>query len=782
MFSLKHALRSLLKTPGITAVAVLIVALGIGAAASMFSIVNALVLRPIALPNPDRLAVIYETHLERNVPQFSVSIPNYIDWTARTQSWESLAAGTERAMNLTGGAEPEVMQVRLVTASFLPTLGVTPFIGRAFTEAEDRPGGEKVAILSAAVWQRRFGASPQVLGQSIELDGTPFTVVGVVAGDAIPVAFEILLPLAPDPAAEDRMDHYLEVFGRLKAGVSLARADAEMKAVAAAISEGLREADRGWSTTIVPLEREVVGNDVRRGIYLLLGAVGLLLLITCANLSNLLLVRTSARAHALSIRTALGASRWQIVRQLAEESLLITFTGGLLGVLAVTWIIDTLHALPLPRAAEISLDYRVLAVAGLATLVTGLLAGAGPALRASRTNPQDALRSRSPRSGGSARLRDSLVVSQVALSLVLLVGAALLARSFWRLLQVNPGFDSEQTVTLALRPTVNAVQFYDAVDREVSALPGVERVGSISRLPLTAGNTQNEIHAVGPAAVPAGQSVQASWRLIHGDYFGALQIPLLRGRDFRGMTRIEARSSMVISASLARALWGDEDPLGHQIDRAGGRYTVIGVVGDVRSQQLGVESMPAFYLSIQRFIYGPQSLVVRTRGETAPLIAALRETIRKIDPTVPVFRIQTMNDVRAASLQQERLLIALLSGFAGVALFLAALGTYGVVAFTVQQRTSEIGIRIAIGAQTSDVLRLVLGQSLRLVGFGILLGLAGSVATARVLSSLLYETEAVDIPSYLFAALTLTAAALLAALIPARKASRIDPLLALRTD
>ncbi len=782
MSDLKFALRSLFKTPGITAVAVLIVALGIGAAAAMFSIVNALVLRPIALPEPDRLAVVYETHLERNLPQFSVSIPNYLDWTTRAQSWTSLAASTERAMNLTGGSEPEVMQVRMVTASFFPTLGVTPGLGRSFSEAEDSPGGEKVALLSTALWQRRFGAVPSVLGQSIQLDGAPYTIVGVIAGDAIPVGFDILIPLAPNPATEDRMDHYLEVFGRLKPDITLAQADAEMKTIASSISDGLRETDRGWSTTIVPLEREVVGDSVRRGIYVLLGAVGVLLLITCANLSNLVLVRTSTRAHALAIRTALGACRWQIVRQLAAESLLLTAAGGLVGVLAVTWVIEAMHALPLPRAAEISLDYRVLAVACFATLVTGLLASAGPALRASRANPQDALRGRSPRSGQNVRLRDSMVVAQVALSLMLLVGAALLARSFWRLLQVNPGFDPEQTVTLALRPTTNAVQYYDAVEREVAALPGVERVGSISRLPLTAGNTQNDIYAVGPAAIPAGQSVQASWRLIHGDYFGTLRIPLLRGRDFRGMTRIEARSSMVISASLARALWGDEDPLGSQIDRAGGRYTVIGVVGDVRSQQLGMESMPSFYLSIQRFTYGPQSLVVRTSGEIAPLIAALRETIRKVDPTVPIFRIQTMNDVRAASLQQESLLIALLGSFAGVALFLAALGTYGVVAFTVQQRTSEIGIRIAIGAQTSDVLRLVLGQSLRLAGLGILLGIAGSLAASRVLSSLLYETGATDLPSYLFATLALMSAALLAALIPARNATRVDPMVALRND
>jgi putative ABC transport system permease protein len=792
---MKHAFRQLAKSPGYTAFAVLIVAIGIGAATAMFSAVNALVLRPIPLPEPERIVVVYETNLARDLPQFSSSIPNYADWKARSQSWESLAAVASRAMNLTGGAgtEPELVQVRTVTANFLPTLGLAPMRGRNFREEEDRPGGAKVAIISAAFWERRLGGAPDVLNQTLTLDGVAYTIIGVTPqGAVLPLELEIAIPLATDPAKVERMNHYIDVFGRLKRGVTLTQADAEMKTLAAQIFAELPQEDRGWSTRLVPLAQEVVGDGVRKGLYVLLGAVGVLLLIACANLSNLMLVRASARAHEIAIRTALGASRWRVIRQLVTESLLVTAVGGLAGVLLALWAIDALRALPLPRAVEISLDLRVLAAACATTLLTGLLAGAGPALKASQARPQEALKGRAPRSGHRSPLRDTMVVAQIALSLTLLVGAALLVRSFWRLLQVNPGFNSEGVVTLSLRPTGNAPRFYDQVHERVAALPGVASVGSISRLPLTAGSTQNNIFPVGPAAIPPGATVQANWRLIHGDYFSAMQIPLLRGRDFRGLPAPEARTSMVISVALARALWGDEDPIGREIDRAGGRFKVIGVVGDVRSQQLGVAPKATFYMSIHRFTYGPQTLAVRLAPSTsgaaakpAPLgslVTALRHTIRQIDPNVPIFQVQAMDELRADSLRQERIVITLLGGFAGVALLLSALGTYGVIAFTVQQRTVEIGIRLAIGAQAGDVLRLILGHGARLAALGIVLGVAGALAASRVLATQLYETSTHDLTSYALAAFALAAAALLAAWLPARRATRVDPIRALRSE
>jgi predicted permease len=400
MHDLRYAFRSLAKTPGFSAVAVLIVALGIGAATAMFSTVNALVLRPVALPDSDRLAVVYETNLPRNVPRFSVSYPNYRDWCDRSRSWTSLAAVGWRAMNLTGGGDPELVNVRPMTANFLPTLGLTPSLGRGFLDEEDRPGHNHVAIVSHAFWQRRLGGPADAIGQSLTLDGTSYAIVGVMpAGAFFPGNLEIAIPLVGRPGDDRRYEHELEVYGRLKPGITLDQADTEMKAIAAQLYSGFSDTDRSWRTGIAPLAREIVGPDLRTALYVLLGAVGLLLLGACANLSNLLLVRASARAHELAIRTALGASRVEIVRQIATESLVVTLAGGAIGVVMSLWAVDSLRSLPLPRAGEISVDLRVLAAALAATVLAGVFAGLGPALKAAQARPQEALKSRGARSG-----------------------------------------------------------------------------------------------------------------------------------------------------------------------------------------------------------------------------------------------------------------------------------------------------------------------------------------------------------------------------------------------
>jgi predicted permease len=434
MNDLRYAVRQLAKSPGFLVVAVLIVAIGIGAATAMFSTVNALVLRPASLPEPERLVVVYETNLARNLPTFAVSIPNYLDWKIRSTSWESLAALGARAMNVTGGAEPELEQVLTVSADFFSTLGIPVTHGRGFHPQEDVPGQNRVAIITTGYWQRRFGGKLDVIGQTLTLDGNPYTIVGIAPSSLFAGQSDIVIPLAPNAARESRGNHDVSVYGRLKRGVSLEQADAEMKALAAQILSELPDAERGWSTHLVPLSEQLVGAGVRRGLYVLLGAVCVLLLIACANLSNLMLVRASARAHEVAIRTALGASRWQIVRQLLVESLLVTTAGGCIGVVLALWLTDALRGTTLPRASEISLDLRVLAVAFAVTIGTGLAAGAGPAVRASSVRPQDALKGRAPRSGHRSRLRDSTVVAQLALSLTLLVSAALLGRSFWRML------------------------------------------------------------------------------------------------------------------------------------------------------------------------------------------------------------------------------------------------------------------------------------------------------------------------------------------------------------
>lgn len=779
---LRHVLRSLIKTPAFTVVAVLIVAVGIAAATTMFSTVNAVILRPIALPEPDRLVTVYATNLARNLPFFSVSAHSYLDWKARAQSWVSLAAMGSTEMNLTDNGEPEVQRVHTVTANFLPTLRVAPLLGRNFVSEEDRPRAAAVAIISEGFWERRFGRSPTAIGRTLTLDGAPYTIVGVTSGGT-PLAgdFEVLVPLAPDPKSTDGR---LEVIGRLKPGVTTAQADAEMKSIAAQISLELPEADRGWSTRLVPFALEIVGPEVRQRLYVLLSAVGLLLLIACANLSNLILVRASARAHELAIHAALGASRAKIVGQIVTESLIVTLAGGFLGVVLSLWAVDAMHALPLPRAAEISADARVLGVALLATLLSGLAAGLGPALTAARAHPQDALKGRAPRSGQRSRLRDAMVVAQLAISLTLLVGATLLGRSFAQLLRVHPGFDAANVLTVSLRPIKNGAAFYEELATRIRRMPGVTGVGLISSLPLTSGSTSLHVFPHGESIVPAGQSVQADWRLVDGGYFQAMHIPLISGRTLEGMPPEEARDSVVISASLAKQLWGDTNPVGRQVNPGGGKrlLKVAGVVGDVRSKKLNTLPLPTFYWSMHRFIYGPMNLVVRSTGDTAPLLSAIRAAVRELDPTVPLFQVHTLEELRAASIRQDRLVLWLIAGFSGVALLLAALGTYGVIAFAVAQRTQEIGIRIAVGAQSRDILQLVLNQGIRLIALGAVIGLVTAVAASRLIAALLYDTQLVDPLSYFAAVVVLSVAGLGATLIPALRATRVSPLTALRAE
>ncbi|PTY04214.1 hypothetical protein DB347_20165 [Opitutaceae bacterium EW11] len=786
----RFACRQLTKSPGFTLIAIVVVALGIGAATAMFSAVNALVLRPVALPEAERLAVIYEANLPRQIQRFAVSYPNYCDWRSRNTNWVSLAAMTDRSMSYTGGSgEPELVNVHVMTANLLSTLGLEPAVGRGFLEEEDRPGHNQVAILSHGFWQRHFGGRPDAVGQSVTLGGTRYTIVGVMPADAFfPGNLEIAIPLRDEDRTTDRRyEHVLAVYGRVKASYTREQAEAELKAIAAQLYSEYSDSDRDWSIEAVPLSKVVVGPEVSTRLYLLLGAVGLLLLITCANLSNLLLVRASARAHELAIRAALGAGRWRIVRQLVIESFIITGIGGLFGILLSLWAVAGMRTANLPRATEISVDVRVLLAACGITLLVGFLAGLSPALKTtSHADPQEALKQKSARAGSHARTRNALVVAQLGLSLSLLVGAAVFIRNFWRLTHVNPGFAVEQVLTASLQPgdRPSAVSFYEAVAAQVGALPNVTRVGLISSLPLTGGNTSNNVFPVGPTPLPPGKSIQSSWRLVDGGYFDAMRIPLLRGRTFSGLSPDEARNAVVLSASLAKLLFGDENPIGREIEqlRVGGdRLTVIGTVGDVL-ERLDAEPTPTFYWSMHRFLYGPMQLVVRTTGSTAPLAAAVRSVVKKADSSVPVFGIRTLQDLRSDNLSRERMITGILGGFAAAALALASLGTYGVVAFSVQQRTREIGVRIAIGAQTGDILRLVLGQGFRLVLLGGIVGIAGALAATRLFAALLYQSGTSDPLSYLVSVGVLALAALAAAFLPAWRATRVSPLDALRAE
>jgi putative ABC transport system permease protein len=785
MRTLRYALRQLLATPGFTAIAVLIAAVGIGASTAMFSTVHAVVLKPLSLPEPDRLVTVYETNLERDVPFFSVSVPNYVDFKARATSFVAMAAVTWRAMNLTGRGDPQLIQVRTVTASFLATLGVRMAQGRDFTANEDRPHGPKVAIISDGFWRRHFGGRPGVVGQTLQLDREAYTIVGVTAvGLPLPGDIEIAVPMQADVAKEDRLNHELDVFARLAPGVSIAAAERELQSIAALIARSMPAGERGWRARLVPLAEDIVGDRLRRTLLVLLGAVGLLLLVACANLSNLLLVRATGRGFDLAVRRALGESRGRAISTLLVESLVVTTLGGALGILFASWSVEALRTLPIPRMAEIAVDPRVLAVALAATLISGILAGVGPAIRASQVAPQDALQSHAVRVAPRSRLRDGMIQAQLGLSLTLLVGAALVARSFWGLLSVDPGFSVDHVVTLAMRPSIEAEQFYEAVGARVRALPGVESAGFISTLPLgPGGNTSNNVFAAGPSRLAAGQSIQASWRLVDDGYFEAMRIPLVRGRTFDGLAPSEARRSMVLSASLARALFGDDDPVGREVDPGGNSrlLRVIGVVGDVRNRRLADDPRPAFYWSFHRFTYGPMRLVVKSQLPTEQIVAAVRREVGAVDPAAPIFQVWTLDEVRAESLREERLLLAMLWAFAGVALLLAGLGAYGVVAFAVQQRTREFGIRLAVGAEGRDLWRLVVAQAARLTAVGAAIGLAGALAASRLVASLLFGVTPFDVASYAVATVALAVAVFLAAWAPARRAARVSPLVALTT-
>jgi putative ABC transport system permease protein len=783
MRAIRYAIRQLAATPGFTTVAVLIVAVGIGAATAMFSVVDAIVMRPLALPEADRLVAVYETNLERDVPFFAVSVPNYTDFRAQATSFSSIAAVTWRAMNLTGSGEPELIQVRQVTANFLGTMGVRFARGRDFRPEEDQPNGPKVAVLSDGFWRRRLAGRPDIIGQVVRLDGEAYTILGVTAaGLPLPGDIEIAVPMQADVSRENRLNHELDVYARLAPGVTIQAAGRELHGIMERIARTqLPAAEHGWRTRLVPLAEDIVGDSLRRTLVVLLAAVGLLLLVACANLSNLLLVRASARGFELAVRQALGESRARGILQLLVESLIVTGAGGALGVALAGWCVDALRTLPIARIEEIAVDPRVLAVAVLATVIAGILAGVGPAIRATRVAPQDALQAQARRLAPRSRLRDGMIVAQLALSLTLLVGAALVARSFWGLLSVDPGFRTEHAVTLSMRPASNPQAFYDAVLARVRALPGVEAAGVVTTLPLGPGaQTSQNVFAEG-SRLQAGQSIQSAWRLMGGEYFEAMRIPLLRGRTFEGLSPEEARRSVVLSASLARALWGDEDPLGREIRPVNNaRLRVIGVVGDVRNERLGTEPTPAFYWSYQRFVYGPMRLVVRSSQPTEAIVAAVRREVRAVDPGAPIFRVGTLDDVVASSLQEQRLLLGMLWAFAGTALFLAALGTYGVVTFAVQQRTREFGIRMAVGADAGRVRSMVLAQALRLAAIGGALGLAGAFLASRVVETLLFGVTPFDAVSYAAATAALAVVVLAAAWWPARRASRLNPVTAMR--
>jgi putative ABC transport system permease protein len=796
---LRYGARTLLKSPGFTLVALVALALGVGANTAIFSVVNSVLLRPLPYPDSERLVAFMGVNPQGGITQSNMSVPDFADWQQQNEVFEQLAGFVTGGALLVSGEEGERVRGTGVTTDFFPLIRTQPLRGRALTAEDQQPGREPVAVLSYGLWQRRFGADPNAVGRAVMLSGKSTTIVGVMPqGFDFPAQSEVWVPLQLDPAKERRDNRYLQVVGRLKPGATITQAQTQLDTINGRLAQTYRETNTGWGVQLTNLRESLVGA-VRASLLVLLGAVGLVLLIACANVANLLLARATARQREIAVRTALGASRGRIVRQLLTESVLLSVVGGALGLLLSVWLTDLLVAVSpagSPRFDEIRPDARVFAFTCAVTILTGLVFGLAPALQASRLDLNEALKE-GGRSGAEGarrnRLRGLLMVGEIALSFMLLAGAGLLVRSFVRLRETRPGFNTEGVLTmrLSLPPGKYAqgeprAQFYRQAVERVGSLPGVAAAGAVLTMPL-GGDT----FSVGRSFIREGrpmtpeESANASYYVATPGYFRALEIPVLAGRSFTEQDTAQAPMVVLVNETMARKHWPGESPIGKRItiwrDEKFPRE-VVGVVGDTRPALDTPASAQMYVPYAQDATWGSLTLVARTQGDPATLAAAARNELRALDKTLPVYNVKTMTEVAAASVAQHRASMLLLSAFAGVALLLAVIGIYGVTAYYVTQRTHEIGVRMALGATRGDVLRLVVGQGLRLTLIGLAVGIVAALALTRLLASLLYEVSATDPLAFAVGALLLAVVALAACYVPARRATKVDPMVALRYE
>jgi putative ABC transport system permease protein len=799
LHDLRSAFRALRHHPGFTLTAVLTLGLGIGANVAIFSVVNAVLLRPLPFEQPDRLVRVWGMHPQ--IGHESASLPDFLDWRAQTPSLASLSALSNTRFTLTGTGEPQMIRGAFVTADFFRTLGVAPLRGRTFATGEDRRAAARVVVLGEGLWRRRFGADPAVLGRSIQLNGAAYTVVGIAPASArIQGPVDAWATLATDTALGRRSD-FLHVVGRLKPGASLARAQEEMTTVARRLSERYPETNTSWSVDVQPLRDAMVG-PVRPALLLFMVAVGLVLLIACANVANLMLARAAAREHEVVIRTALGASRSRLLRQLLTESVVLALLGGSFGVVLAMWGVQALGTIELgtlPRADEIGLDGRVLAFALALSVATGLLFGLAPAARLAGRTISGGLRdgSRSVAGGPALRsLRGALVLGEVAMAFVLLVGSGLLVRSFDRLLRVEPGFrtDGLFTARLLLPRTRYADEAKQAaflgqvVDR-LSAMPSVRSAAVVSDAPLGDSPPYVSFSIQGQPAPPAGTVHDVELFSASPAYFGTLEIPLVQGRLFDGSDRSDAPPVAVVNQEAARRYFGGRSPVGARLtfdeptDSAVQWMTVVGVVGDIHHASLGEPPYPQVYLPVAQSPGRWVVLVARTDGrDPLALGPATRRAVSSLDPDLALSELSTMEQRISDTTARPRVSAIVLGSFAVTALLLAAIGIYGVVSYGVLQRTRELGIRMALGAGEGTVLAMVLRQGMAPVVLGIAVGIAAAWAATRVLRGLLFQVGATDPVTFLAVTIFLGVAALLACYLPARRAARSDPVIALRAE
>jgi predicted permease len=807
----KYSLRVLRKSPGFAAVAVVVLALGIGANTAIFSVVNAVLLRPLPFEDADRLVRVWHVPPPKSFPgmtTFTVSAANYLDWSSQNHVFEQMAIYAFRTFNLTGTDHPEELQVAVVSSDFFSVLHVQPMLGRVFTPEEDQPGHGKVVVLSHRYWQNHFGSNPGVVGQNINLNGESYLVAGVMpANMRLPDYAQAWTPMAwTDAERAVRGEHHYLVIARLKPTTDLKQAQAEIDTISGRLAQQYPADDKGWGAIVTPLKEDLV-SDIRPALLVLLGAVAFVLLIACANVANLVLAKTLARRKEIAIRTALGASRARILGQVLSETLLLSCAGGAIGLIFAHFgvrLIVAFLAQQMPRSVEIGLDSWVLGFTVVISLLSGIIAGLAPALRLTKTDVNEALKQgmgRTSTDSGGKRTRSVLVISEVALSLVLLIGAGLMIRSLWMLRRVSPGFDPRNVLTMTVSvPSTKfpvpaqEISFFGQVLQRVRTLPGVESAGVIDDLPLSGNGSHQPIAIEGRPALPMAEQPEIDVRLISTGYMNAMRIPVLRGRDFSDADVAGRPAAVLISESMAKSFWPNEDPIGKHLTMTffpDASREVVGIVGDVKLDALN-ETRPTATLYFPLGQLSPPALggwhsfgltlVARTNSNPAGTVAAVTSAVHQVDQDVPLLNIASMEDLISDSLSPQRFNMLLLAVFAGLALLLAAIGIYSVLSYSVKRRVREIGIRMALGAQVRDVLQLILIEGMRPTLIGLAIGLAGALALGRVLANLIYGVKPTDPITFGAVSVLLASVGLFASLIPAYRATRVEPMKTLRDE